>query len=42
MGACPFALPTVAEVDVGAFRHNLRAIRTCLAPSCHLMPVVKA
>ncbi len=42
MGTCPFVPPTVVEVDVGAFVHNLRTIRTCLAPACQLMAVVKA
>ena len=39
------ALPTpplVAEIDVGAFAGNIRAIRTRLAAGCQIMAVVKA
>lgn len=34
--------PTVAEIDLGAFVHNIRAIRARLAAGCQLMAVVKA
>jgi alanine racemase len=39
---CPVASPTVAEIDVAAFAHNVRSVRACLSPSCDLMAVVKA
>jgi alanine racemase len=32
----------VAEIDVDAFRHNLRTIQDCLQPDCEIMAVVKA
>src|SRR5438876_906879 len=35
-------LPLVAEIDVGAFAGNIRAIRTRLASDCQIMAVVKA
>ena len=35
-------LPTVAEIDLGAFAQNLRAVRQRLAAGCQLMAVVKA
>lgn len=34
--------PMVAEIDVGAFVYNIRAIRARLASGCQLMAVVKA
>jgi alanine racemase len=34
--------PTVAEIDVAAFAHNVRSVRACLSSSCDLMAVVKA
>ena len=36
------APPAVAEIDVGAFTHNLRTVRDCLQPECDIMAVVKA
>lgn len=42
MRLCPLVSPTVAEIDVGAFAHNIRAIRASLPPSCQLMAVLKA
>ena len=33
---------TVAEIDLSAFRHNLKAIRSLLAPKVKIMAVVKA
>ena len=33
---------TYAEIDLGAFRHNLRAIRSALGPGVKIMAVVKA
>lgn len=33
---------TVAEIDVPAFVHNIRAIQGCLAPTCQMLAVVKA
>lgn len=34
--------PTFAEIDLGAVRHNLRALRGLLAPGVRLMGVIKA
>jgi len=34
--------PTVAEIDLGAFAHNLQTTRARLAPGCGLMAVLKA
>lgn len=42
MGASPVAQPTVVDIHVAAFAHNMRAVRARLAPSCQLMAVVKA
>ncbi|GIX46641.1 MAG: hypothetical protein KatS3mg131_0852 [Candidatus Tectimicrobiota bacterium] len=42
MGACPSAQATVAEVDLGAFAHNLRVLRQQVSPGCRLMAVLKA
>jgi alanine racemase len=42
MGMSPLAQPTVAEIHVTAFAHNVRAVRARLAPTCELMAVVKA
>ena len=36
------APPALAEIDVGAFAHNLRVIRDGLQPGCDIMAVVKA
>ena len=36
------ALPTVAEVDISAFTHNVNAVRSRLTAPCELMAVVKA
>ena len=36
------APPSVAEIDVDAFTHNLRTVRDCLQPDCEIMAVVKA
>jgi alanine racemase len=41
-GACQTAHATVAEIDVGAFAHNIRFIRSRLASACQLMAVMKA
>jgi alanine racemase len=42
MGLCPAACATVAEIDLAAFAHNVRLIRSHLSPACQLMAVVKA
>jgi alanine racemase len=42
MTLCPGASPTVAEIDCRAFAHNVRLLRSRLAPGCHLMAVLKA
>lgn len=42
MGVCMAAGPTVAEIHLQAFAHNIRLTRAQLLPSCHLMAVVKA
>ena len=42
MGASLLPPPTIAEIHVAAFAHNVRAVRARLAPSCQLMAVVKA
>ena len=34
--------PTVAEIDLGALAHNLRALRSLLAPTVEIIGVVKA
>jgi alanine racemase len=36
------AVPTMVEIDIDAFAHNLRSIRARLSPSCQLMAIVKA
>ena len=36
------APPAIAEIDVGAFSHNMRTVRECLPPGCEIMAVVKA
>ena len=36
------ALPTVAEVDLSAFTHNISVVRSRLTAPCELMAVVKA
>jgi alanine racemase len=42
MVASSVAPPTVADIDIAAFTHNVRAVRAHLATSCELMAVVKA
>lgn len=42
MGISPWAQPTVAEIQMTAFAHNVRAVRARLSSSCQLMAVVKA
>lgn len=37
-----FHRATSAEIDLSAFRHNLRTVRSLLAPDVGIMPVVKA
>lgn len=34
--------PTIAEIDLAAFRHNLRLVRQRIGPRCALLAVVKA
>ena len=36
------APPAIAEIDVGAFNHNIRTVQECLPPECEIMAVVKA
>ena len=36
------ASPATAEIDVGAFIHNIRTVQDCLPPECEIMAVVKA
>lgn len=42
MTPCSTAPPTVADIDVTAFTHNLCAVRARLSASCELMAMVKA
>jgi alanine racemase len=42
MGAGPYALPTVAEINIAAFAHNIRLLQSRLPSSCQLMAVLKA
>ena len=34
--------PATAEIDTGAFIHNIRTVQDCLPPECEIMAVVKA
>lgn len=34
--------PTVAEIDLTAFAHNIQMVRACLPPTCQILVVVKA
>ena len=36
------APPAIAEIDVGAFAHNIRTVQHCLPPACEVMAVIKA
>ena len=36
------APPALAEIDVGAFTHNIRTVRNCLPAECEIMAVIKA
>ena len=36
------APPAMAEIDVGAFTHNIRTVQDCLPSECEIMAVIKA